>query len=70
MPKFDWEIYRAELDARSRRQSIQTKATSMWANVKQKMQSNRYSESELAETRKNSLSSNNLIGESSGIWDL
>ena len=70
MPKFDWEIYRAEVDARSRRTSIQTKATSMWTQVKQKIQNNRYSESELAETRKNSLSSNNLIGESSGIGDL
>ena len=64
MPKFDWEVYRSEVDKYSRRTSIQTKAESMWKSVKEKIQSSqRYSESELAETRKNSLSSNNLIGE-------
>ena len=64
MPKFDWEVYHSEMPKYSRRTSMQTKAGSMWKSVKEKIQSSqRYSDSELAEIRKNSLSSNNLIGE-------
>ena len=59
-------MYRTEVDLRSRRTSVQTKASEMWTTVKKKIANQRYSESELAETRKNSLSSNNLIGGDSG----